>query len=191
MKRSLLSALFLTAFLGFAGAFAQEQAKEKIIFDFEDAADLKAWANVLPDPKAKKKDPPAKIELVAENATSGKQCLKLTFAGGKCPAVATEQVAQDWLAYQTFQADVTVSRECKVGFAIMQDKGEGPPISRWTKTAFLQPGKNRVTASLPRPIENVEWGKIARFEIFMFAPRDGESIYVDNIRLSTEKPASR
>ena len=32
-------------------------------------------------------------------------------------------------------------------------------------------------------------GKVVRFEIFMYAPRVGESIYIDNIRLSATKAA--
>jgi hypothetical protein len=196
MKRLLVaSSLFLATSLCLANASAQEPAKEKIIFDFEDAADLKAWSNLEPDAKEKYKEPPAKIEFVAEKATSGKHSMKLTFAGGKFPTVTTAQVAQDWLAYPTFQADVTASRPCVVGFAIMQEKSERGGgwealISRWTKTAFLQAGKNRVTASLPQPNNyalHAKWGKIVRFEIFMFNPREDESIYVDNIRLGTAK----
>ncbi len=196
MKPLLLAtSLLLANCLWLASTAAQEPAKEKLIFDFEDAADLKAWSNLVPDAKEKDKEPAVKIEFVAEKATSGKQSMKLTFAGGIFPTVATEQVAQDWLAYQTFQADVTVSRPCVVGFAIMQEKSErgggwDALISRWTKTAFLKEGKNRVTASLPQPNNyalHAKWGKIVRFEIFMFKPRMGESIHVDNIRLSTAK----
>lgn len=200
MKRLHFSATLLLAnSLWLASAAAQEPAKEKIIFDFEDAAGLKAWSNVLPDPREKYQEPPVRIEFVAEKATSGTHSMKLTFSGGKFPTVTTGQVAQDWLTYQTFQADVTVSRPCVVGFAIMQEKsgrgGWDALISRWTKTAFLQPGKNRVTASLPRPDHSAaqpERGRIASFEIFMFCPREGESIYVDNIRLArSEAAASR
>jgi hypothetical protein len=63
-------------------------------------------------------------------------------------------------------------------------------ISRWTKTAFLRPGTNHVAATLPQPNRysiDARWGKVVRFEVFMYQPHKGESIYVDNIRLTTRK----
>src|SRR6516165_10278758 len=105
----------LTLVMTSSAADPKPAAPDKVIFDFEDAADLKAWSNLeLPD--AKQKEPPVKIELSTENATSGKHSLKLTFAGGRWPTVTTTQVPGDWLPYQTFEADVTASRPCVVGF---------------------------------------------------------------------------
>src|SRR5207253_7215736 len=37
---------------------------------------------------------------------------------------------------------------------------------------------------------NKKWGKVTRFEIFMYSPKDGESIYVDEIFLSARKQSS-
>jgi hypothetical protein len=171
---------------------------EIILFDFESPDDLKAWSNLeLPD--AKDKEPPVKLERSTENATSGKHSLKLTFAGGRWPTVTTTRVHDDWLATPTFKADVTVSRPCVVGFTAMLEKSERGGswealVSRWTKTAFLKAGKNAVAATIPQPNDygvSAKRGKVVRFEIFMYQPRDGESIYVDNIRLSTEKLAPR
>src|SRR6516162_9146934 len=173
---------------------AADQPAVKVLFDFEEAPDLKAWTNLaLPD--AKEKEPPAKIELSTDHATSGKRSLKVTFSGGSWPTITTTQVVDDWLPYHTFHADVTVSRPCLVGFTALQEKsqrGDGydRSISRWTKTAFLRPGVNHVSASIHPPNQNAisaKWGKVVRFEIFMYNPHDGESIYVDNIRLRTEK----
>ncbi len=69
-------------------------ADEKMLSDFKDGADLKAWSQFLPDnlkvPGAK--EPPVKIELSGENTASGKRCLKLTFSGGKYPTVGTDIV---------------------------------------------------------------------------------------------------
>src|SRR5438067_11535630 len=94
-------------------ADAKPEPKVDVLFDFEDAAGLKDWAN-LESPDAKAKEPPVRIELSDEHATSGKQSLKLTFAGGEWPTVTTVKVPDDWTAYQTFQADVTASRPCLV-----------------------------------------------------------------------------
>jgi hypothetical protein len=192
MSRSLAAGVL--AFFTACNSFAAE--KEMTLYDFESKSDLKVWTNlVLPD--AKVQEPPVKIEQAAEHATAGKQSLRLTFAGGNWPTATTTRVSDDWLDYQTFHADVFASRHCLVGFTVLQEKsrrGEGwdPVISRWTKTAFLQPGANHVSASLPQPNDYAvhrKWGKIVRFEIFMYQPHDGETIFIDQIRLSGEKLA--
>src|SRR6516225_2113156 len=79
---------------------AADKPAVKMLFDFEDAADLKAWSNLeLPDAKAK--EPPAKFELSTEHVTSGKHSLKITFAGGRWPTLTTTRIPSDWLSYQT------------------------------------------------------------------------------------------
>ena len=168
--------------------------KKTLLFDFERPADLKAWSNLeLPD--VKQKEPAAKMELSSENATRGKHSLKIIFAGGRWPTITTTEVPEDWMPYWTFQADVTASRHCLVGFTVMQQKsqrggGWDPTVGRWTKTAFLKPGKNTITGTIHDSNNysiNTKQGKVVRFEIFMYTPHEGESIYVDNIRLSTFK----
>jgi hypothetical protein len=173
------------------------EPKEALLFDFENPADLKAWSNLeLPD--VKQQEPPARIELSAENATRGKHSLKITFAGGRWPTITTTQVPEEppsWMPYWTFQADVTAGRDCLVGFTVLQEKsqrggGWDPVVSRWTKTEFLKPGKNTVTGIIHDSNNysiNAKMGKVVRFEIFMYNPHEGEAIYVDNIRLSTAK----
>src|SRR6516162_4460987 len=102
---------------------AADKPAVQVLFDFEEAADLKAWTNLaLPD--AKEKEPPAQIELSTDHATSGTGSLKITFAGGSWPTITTTHVLDDWLPYHTFQADVTVSRACLVGFTALQEKSQ-------------------------------------------------------------------
>jgi hypothetical protein len=171
---------------------------EKLLFDFESAADLKVWSN-LALPGAKVKEPAARFERSRMHATSGKHSLKITFAGGSWPTLTTTAVGGDWLAYHTFRADVTVSRPCVVGFTALQEKsrrgtGWDPGISRWTKTYFCKPGLNRIRAAL-QPYEygaiHKKFGKVVRFEVFMYNPRAGESIYLDNVRLSTARTVEK
>src|SRR6266853_1212228 len=99
-------------------ALAQPPVKEKVLYDFEDAADLKAWSNLVL-PAGKDKEPTVRIELSSDHATSGKHSLKLTFNGGNWPTIATTQVTDDWLNYPTFEADVYAERPCLVGFTLM------------------------------------------------------------------------
>jgi WD40 repeat protein len=172
----------------------KDPPSEKMLFDFEDAMDLKAWSNLeLPRPATK--EPAARFVLSKENATSGKHSLKITFDGGEWPTLTTTNVPDDWNAYHTFKADVTVDRPCVVGFTALQEKSRrggdwDGAVSRWTKTAILRPGKNEITGVL-QPNEysaiNPKLGKVVRFEVFMYRPRKGESIFVDNIRLLTRK----
>lgn len=189
-RRNSVIAFMVVCLLGL-GADEKPAAKELVLFDFEKPADLEAWSN-LALPKA---EPAVKIENVEKNATSGTHSLKLTFAGGHWPTVTTTRVPEDWAGFNTFKADVTVERNCLVGFTVMQEKstratGWDGGISRWTKTEFLKPGKNTVTGSIRMPNDyavHPKWGKVTRLEIFMYNPHDGEVIYVDNIRLSAEK----
>jgi hypothetical protein len=166
---------------------------EKVLFDFEDPAALKNWSN-LELPGAKEKEPLIKVGR-ERDAASGKYGMKLTFAGGQWPTLTTTQVLDNWVPYQTFKAEVTVSRPCVVGFTALQEKSmRGEPwealISRWTKTAFLKAGTNQVVAAIPQPNDysiHAKWGKVVRFEIFMYRPHEGESILTHNIRLSADK----
>jgi hypothetical protein len=192
--RLVLCICFFLSYSILLAAEPKSAAKQVVLFDFEDPADVKAWSNLeLPD--ANQKEPPVHIELVTENATSGKHSLKITFAGGRWPTITTTQVPADWMPYWTFKADVTTSRHCLVGFTVLQEKsqrggGWDPTVSRWTKTAFLQPGKNTLAALIHDSNNysiNAKLGPVVRFEIFMYSPHEGESIYVDNIRLSTAK----
>ena len=167
-------------------------AVEVRLFDFEDPAALKDWSN-LELPYATLKEPAAKIEISDQGATSGDHSLKITFAGGRWPTITTTRVTEDWMPYQTFKADVTASRDCVIGFTALQEKsqrggGWDPVVSRWTKTEFLKPGKNTVTGAIHDSNDysiNTKQGKVVRFEIFMYNPRKGETLYVDNIRLTT------
>src|SRR6185503_7481998 len=126
------------ALLLFAGVAAAEESASAILYDFEAKDSLEGWENLVL-PQSKEREPAVKMEQVSDHATSGKQCLKLTFAGGNWPTVTTTKVDDAWLRYQTFHADVFAARPCLVGFTVFQEKserGEGwePLISRWTKT---------------------------------------------------------
>jgi hypothetical protein len=179
-------------------ATAADPVPDKVLFDFEDEAELKAWAPLaLPNSK----EPAAKLERVAENATSGKHSLKVTFAGGTWPTVATAKIPDDWMAWQTFKADVTVARDCVIGFTVMQEGssregGWDGSVSRWCKTAILRPGKHTISAALHphewsaiRPkLENGKvMGKCVSLEFFAYSPHDGDAVFIDNIRLVAAK----
>jgi hypothetical protein len=94
--------------------------------------------------------------------------------------VATHSPLEDWTAYNSFKADVTASRTCLVAFRVVRpdDKEHGG----WVKLALVHQGRNSVVGVAP-PLKGP-----TQFEIIMYAPHEGESLYVDNIRVSTEVP---
>ncbi len=171
-----------------------EPAPPLVLFDFEDPAEVQAFSNLeLPDPAPR--EPAVQIGQSTEHASRGKHSLKLTYAGGHWPTITTTRVPADWMKYQTFQADVTVSRPCVVGFTVLQehsqrDQSWNGGISRWVQTEQLHAGQNVVTGLLHDSNDyaiNAKGGPVVRFEIFMYQPHEGESIWVDHIRLSTTK----
>lgn len=101
--------ILLAAAMAINVVSAAEPAQEVLLYDFEDAAVLKGWSH-LELPGAAEQEPAVKLAIVANHATAGKSCLKLTFAGGQFPTVTTADVLVDWLPYPTFKADVTVDR---------------------------------------------------------------------------------
>jgi hypothetical protein len=177
-------------------AFADE-AEDLVLFDFEQPSDLEAWSNLelAAENGTNQKEPAARIERSADMVSSGKYSLKITFRGGAWPTLTTTSVPGDWTVWHSFKADVIASRACVVGFTVLQEKsrrGEGyeEAVSRWTKTAFLQPGRSSISAPLRPdygPVVDPKRGNVTRFEVFMYNPHDGESLYVDNIRLSATK----
>ena len=190
----------LTVVLLASLTLAQEPPAEELLFNFEETAELKAWSVLDPsDPPGEKSE--IKFELVPKEATSGKQSLQITFAGGTWPALTTTNIPDDWTTWQSFHADVTVSQPSVIGFRVLQEKsgrggGWDDGVSRWAKTQFLHPGHNHVAADLhpngwsaiAKKLENgKELGKVVRLEIFLYQPAAGETIFVDNIRLSPKK----
>ncbi len=185
--------LFLWIHSAAHSAPAEPGLPDRMMFDFENEAELTAWFP-LQLPK-RQQEPPVAFAPSGQNATSGKRSLKITFAGGEWPTLATTNIPQDWAGYETFKADVTVDRPCLVGFLAMQEKSsrerswEGT-VGRWVKTALLRPGRNEISEPLHPPNDyaiSTRYGRIVSFEIFMYQPRPHESIYVDNIRLSARK----
>ncbi|HVR87397.1 MAG TPA: hypothetical protein VMU54_23935, partial [Planctomycetota bacterium] len=177
-----------------------QDAGERVLFDFEKPQDADRWSNLeIADPasadRRREKEPPATWSISTENATSGSHSLKVTFDGGRWPTLTTALDPEDWTGYHRLCADITVTRPCVVGLSVLQEKssrkeGWEPVISRWTKTIFAQPGRNL----LSEPLHPNDWqallpklGPVVRFEIFLYAPHRGESIWIDHVRLISKK----
>ncbi len=165
------------------------QEGERVLFDFEKPGEISCWS---PLELAEAPEPAPRIE----GASGG---LKITFAGGTWPAIRTTAIPEDWAAWHTFRADVTVERTCLVGFRVLQEKstrkrGYDEGVTRWEKTAFLKPGRNEVAGGLhPNDWSSIspKLGKVVALEIYLYRPRAGESILVDSLRLGREKTPAR
>jgi hypothetical protein len=66
------------------------------------------------------KEPAVKIEFAKDSQASDRPCLKITYDGGKYPAIATPAPLEDWTPYKHFQAGVTASRTCVVAFRVVR-----------------------------------------------------------------------
>ncbi|MBN9120398.1 MAG: DNRLRE domain-containing protein [Planctomycetes bacterium] len=69
-------------------------------------------------------------------------------------------------------------------------------MSRWCKTAILRPGRHTITAPLHpnawsairQKLENGKvMGKCVSLEFFVYSPHDGDTVFIDNIRLLAKK----
>lgn len=177
-----------------------QDAGDRILFDFEKPEDAEPWSNMqIPDPASAdprtRKEPPAPWALSTQHATSGSHSLKITFDGGRWPTITTALPPEDGMSYPRLTADLTVTRSCRVGLRVLQQKssrkeGWAPVISRWTKTIFAQPGPNALSEPLHRNDGQAiipKFGSVVAFEILLYSPHAGESIWIDNVRLTSRK----
>ncbi len=156
----------------------------------EKALDAGAWVNLEGS-----KEPKAKVERTSEGA------LRITFAGGRWPTIATSAVPEDWSPWKTFAAEVTVGRDCLIGVQAVQEKSRRDEswdgvISRWARTSFLKAGKNELRLSLEDPSGNgyglnpQRYGKVTALEFYFYAPHAGERVEWSGLRLLREKTSS-
>ena len=159
-----------------------DRQADRVLYDFEKESDVASWKPAQAVENGK--DPDAKVEWSTEGATSGKHAMKITFDGGQFPAVEAAVPDADWASFASVKVDITVGRPCVVGIRVQSEKGA------MDKTEFLQAGKNTL-ATLLKPV----WGKVppplggkvVAWYVYLYAPHKGESILVDNIRLSADR----
>ncbi|MEI7905144.1 MAG: DNRLRE domain-containing protein [Candidatus Firestonebacteria bacterium] len=158
---------------------------------FDDPKEESNWSNI----DTGLKDPPVKIEYSNENTTKSKYSLKLTFGGGEFPTVGTKVLPGDILNTKYLCADVTVPRDCVLGFSLFQEKSqEGYSVkvaqTKFIATVFLHKGLNKAGVLLSHRFNSftIKNGDVLRFDIFLYHPQKGESIFIDNIRFSSRVP---
>ncbi len=137
----------------------------------------------------------ATAELSDKNATNGSKALKIIFHGGRWPGVADAKlpIGGDWQEFNSIKLDMTADRPTLAGLRITQRKSPEDVGAVWDRTIYLAPGKNEIQLYLKHP---EGWGPIAgkygdvvSLAIYAYRPADGQTLYVDNVRLSPDKPA--
>jgi len=169
---------------------------EAVLFDFESAADAKEWTpRTMPeyaDP-----GPAPTVSISKEHATSGKHSLKLTYTGGIWPMIGTDHliVPGTWGEYETLKLEVTADRPALVAFRGLQEKSKldgtdwDSIMSRWNQVAYLKAGLNHIQVPIRGTWDpmNDNLGNVKTIMILLHSPASGQTIYVDNVRLSADK----
>lgn len=172
-------------------------ADETVLFDFSAPESATQWKpfRLSQLPKAEPAPAAPTVEHVPASATSSAQ-LKIVFAGGSWPTVATTSipVAGNWKEFQSLRFDLTVDRQCIAYMRIHQKKvdDKGEP-THWETTLMLQKGRNEIARTIRRGIGRTVLepgnGDVTQFIIGMYRPEPGQTLLISNIRLSTEWPA--
>lgn len=166
------------------------------LFDFE-GNDCDSWSNQ--DLKGYS-DSSVSIQSSNQHVTSGSKSLKLTFHRGKLPSVFTDRITiKDWGQYKTLCADVFLARDSVVVFRVLQEKSTRDNnwdgyMSRFERVALMKKGQHTMVALLENKIDHrfrPTYGSVVRFEIALYDSIEGESIFVDNIRLSKNRPDAK
>lgn len=177
-------------------ACATLQADEKVLFDFTAPDSASHWkAHRLPQLVAPEPEP--SVEHVPASATNPAS-LKITFAGGVWPTVATTTipVTGNWKEFQSIRLDLTVDRPCVAYLRIHQTKvNERNELAHWETTLMLQKGRNEVARTIRRGLGRTVLdpgnGDVTQFIIGMYRPDSGQTLNVGPVRLSTDWPDPR
>lgn len=178
---------------------AEEAVKTELLFGFEEPAATDAWT-IMKLPELSADQPAPQIEVVPTagepgGAAAGK-ALKITFHGGDWPTIGSSRIAVpgNWQAYQTLEAELTVDRPGVAFIRVLQSGlAAEPKRPPWQKTLILQPGLNSVQLTirhgLGSAIIDPKLGDVTALIIGMFRPVEGQTLLVDNVRLTTDWPA--
>ena len=166
-------------------------AEKKVLFDFTDAGQARAWSMWQAPKPARGRAPKPEPEATLSHENGA---LKITYAGGLFPTIVTNRVIEDFSPYATVKVDLTLPRRMVVGLRIMQGKSEhgegyGAMTGRWESTAFVEGGKQTLSLLLKkaqryrtRPYDPKK-GKALSLAFIACRPVAGEVITIDNIRV--------
>ena len=164
-----------------AAAKAVTAAGDKLLFDFENNAEVKAWKveDELKD----------KVELSAsdKNATSGKRSLKMVLKAHQWPGAFTKELPKDWSGYSKLVFDVVADQAADMNVRI-DDANSTDYESRFQLGGqSLNKGKNEITVWLTDVGAAIDLKKITAVFLFCGGVEKDLTFYIDNIRLIKKK----
>jgi hypothetical protein len=191
------SRLFALGVLFYAMAVTTgSNASDVMLYDFENDAELNNWQQAVSVDLPKDQPAPV-ITIVKDHATAGASSLKLTFKRGSMPGISTNAIPiADWAPpMATFHADVHASRNLVVVFRAIPEQSNLSKAENttFTKIALLNKGPNSIEDELFANgyggycCLGSKTGKIIAFEILLYDAQDGDTLHVDNVRIS-DKP---
>jgi len=202
--RSIVMRFLLTPLLVLCGwtAMAAAEGDIRVLFDFENADDIKAIAEGSDN---------ATFDLSQdEGVTSGKQCCRATFKKGGDYAgfYFNGERKKGWEAYDYFAMDVVVRGEDRTSmiFELWDANSKNYP-TRCSISADVVPGKQTVLIPINRAKRNNKEGSgweeleskdkirmdaLTMVKVFFNTPKDHDLVWmIDNVRLLKENALGR
>ncbi len=180
----------IAAILFFSAGLSAADSKPLTLFSFGKAEDLQC---LQVDGGMKES---MKTELSAENCTTGKNCLKVTFPDDSWAEVLFVKFPADWSGYNALKMDIFNPSVLSVGILFQgadadagfaKDAPFGDREKRVSSGGMLKPGKNTLVFPLaydkPFDLKHVKMWSLSNVS----RPK-GLALYIDNIRLESVKP---
>jgi hypothetical protein len=97
-----------------------------------------------------------------------------------------------WQEFNAIKLGMTVDKEFLAGIRITSRKTPQDYGGVWERTIYLLPGRNEVLLYLKHPVGwgpmDAKFGEVASLAIYAYRPTPGQTLTVDNVRLSPDKP---
>ena len=182
-----------------ASARAEDRKEVRILYDFEDPADLE---------DLKKSAENTTFDIVQDNGvTHGKNCCRMVFKQGADYGVffLGDAKIKNWGDFDYFAMDVYMEREGKFGFSfeLMDGLTKGYPTRCTIEPVNVKQGKNPIVIPINRakrnskegrdwnelePKDKMQMNALAKVKVFLTPPKDGGDLvwWIDNIRVLQE-----
>jgi hypothetical protein len=187
MKRTVLLVFAVAiALLPFATrAAAADAVKPLLLLSFEKADELKTFQLDSPVKES------MKAEVVPDNKTVGKTCLKVTYPDTDWADIQFTTSVGDWSKYNMLKVDIFNPTKSMIGIqfqgcdkdaGISKEAYFGSPEKRVSCTFMLKPGKNDVVFPLKfdKPFD---LKAVKMWSISTISRPKGLVLFIDNIRL--------
>jgi len=169
-----LAVCLVFALQGWASA-----AEVKVLFDFEDAKQLKAWGSEQKVPVSLHVGPDRKL---------GRASLHVRLPAGPWPGVVASVPRQDWSSYTALRFRVWAERNVTINVRI-DDVNSRDHATRFSKRmGVTRAGENRVQVDLREVAKRIDLGKVVRLVIFCTNLKQPADLWIDQIELADYEP---